>query len=327
MRCKWISVIVAMPAAGLVGAVAAAQEDGAAAASGESGAQTQAPLYDPEDLRFLHHMSIHHEQAIVMSARVPERTDRDEFKRFARYVSGAQAAEIELMQSLLDTAAERGLEAPEHAPSGDPPMAGMLSSAEMEALEAASGAEFERRWLEGMIFHHEGALAMARAQQLKQLETGRRPYGFHVLVEDILVEQRAEITKMRAWLDDWGLVSDAGARDSRAPAVGITSPVPGATVPPGSSTTIVGTAVDDTRIASVQIGIQDLSTGEWWHSDGSWGAYAPHPVELSKSGAGSAAWTFTWSPPAAGRYAVAARVEDGAGKRNAAEPRRELSAE
>jgi uncharacterized protein (DUF305 family) len=100
---------------------------------------------------------------------------------------------------------------PEGHLHGDPPMAGMLSSAEMAAIAAANGAEFERLWLEGMIVHHEGALAMARAQQQQQLESGRQPYGIAVLIEDLLVEQRAEITKMRAWLREWRL-ADASAR-------------------------------------------------------------------------------------------------------------------
>jgi uncharacterized protein (DUF305 family) len=199
MRWKWLAVVVPMSAIGLGSVIAPAQEARVASE------QASAPLYNDADLLFLRHMSIHHEQAVVMSSMVPARTDREAFIRFARYVERAQAAEIEVMQSLLELAVQRGLEVPEHGPHGDPPMAGMLSTAEMEALAAASGAEFERLWLEGMIFHHEGGIDMAHAQQRQQLETGRRPYGIDVLVQDILVEQRAEITKMRAWLAEWGL--------------------------------------------------------------------------------------------------------------------------
>ena len=79
----------------------------------------------------------------------------------------------------------------------------MLSKAQMAALAAASGAEFERLWLQGMIYHHEGALDMGRAQQQRQFESGRQPYGIDVLVDDILVVQRAEITKMKGWLTEW----------------------------------------------------------------------------------------------------------------------------
>jgi len=194
-----VPMIAAMLAIGLMSAVAPADD------------RASTPLYEAEDLDFLRHMIVHHEQALAMASLVPERTDRQEFIRFAGYVHRAQAAEIEVMQSLLDLAAERGLEVPEHVLHGDPPMAGMLSAAEMDALAAASGAEFERLWLEGMIYHHEGALGMASAQQRRQFESGRRPYGIDVLVEDILVEQLAEITRMRAWLGEWGLASIDGA--------------------------------------------------------------------------------------------------------------------
>lgn len=168
----------------------------------------QAQLFNMQDLHFMHHMSAHHEQALVMSELVPERSDRAEFHRFADYVYRAQAAEIGLMQSLMRLAAERGTAVPMDPLEGDPPMAGMLSSAQMAALEDASGAEFERLWLEGMIYHHQGAIDMAQTQQAQQLQNERRPYGLSVLVEDIIVEQRAEITRMRDWLVEWELVGN-----------------------------------------------------------------------------------------------------------------------
>lgn len=169
------------------------------------GQAPSAPLYTEDDLMFLTHMIMHHEQALEMAALVPSRSHRDEFVRFARYVDGAQRAEIDQMKSLLQMASDRGIPIPHHEMLGDPPMAGMLSKAQMAALAAATGAEFERLWLQGMIYHHEGALDMAREQQRQQFETGRHPYGIDVMVDDILNVQRAEITKMRGWLDQWGL--------------------------------------------------------------------------------------------------------------------------
>jgi uncharacterized protein (DUF305 family) len=168
-------------------------------------ARAEEPLYNEADLTFLQHMLVHHEQALEMCAWVPARTERAEFEHFARYVDRAQAAEIAEMKSLLAIAADRGLAMPQQHLHGDPPMAGMLSSTEMKAIEAASGAEFEQLWLEGMIVHHEGAVAMARAQQQQQLEAKRQPYELATLVEDILIEQRAEIARMRGWLAEWGL--------------------------------------------------------------------------------------------------------------------------
>src|SRR5262245_6318936 len=168
-------------------------------------ASAAVPLYTQDDLLFLSHMIVHHEQALELAALVPSRTHREEFIRFARYVDGGQRAEIDQMKGLLSLAAERGLEIPHHDMSGDPPMHGMLSKAQMAAITAANGAEFERLWLEGMIYHHEGAMEMGRAQQQRDYESGRQPYGIETLVDDILVVQRGEITKMKNWLVQWGL--------------------------------------------------------------------------------------------------------------------------
>jgi uncharacterized protein (DUF305 family) len=169
-------------------------------------ADDETPLYAEADVRFLQHMIVHHQQAIDMAALVQGRTTREALIRYASYVARSQHAEIAMMQSLLELAAERGLDVPSpHALHGDPPMRGMLSAAQIEALAAASGAGFERLWLEGMIHHHEGAVGMARAQQLEQLRDGRRPYVLDVLVEDIIEDQRAEIGTMRRLLAEWGL--------------------------------------------------------------------------------------------------------------------------
>lgn len=164
-----------------------------------------ARLYTQDDLLFMRHMIVHHDQALELSALVPSRTKRDELVRFARQIDGAQRAEIDQMESLLAIAADRGMTAPRHDMDRDPPMPGLLSRARMDALAAATGALFERLWLEGMIVHHEGALTMGRAQQRRQFESGRHPYGIDVLVDEILVVQRAEITKMKAWLTAWDL--------------------------------------------------------------------------------------------------------------------------
>ena len=169
-----------------------------------------APLYTQDDLMFLTMMIMHHQQALEMAALVPSRSHREEFVRFARYVDGAQRAEIDQMQALLQAAAERGLKAPHHDMHGDPPMNGMLSRAQMAALAAAKGPEFERLWLQGMIYHHQGALDMAREQQERQFASHREPFGIDAMVDDMLNAQRMEINKMQTWLVQWGLSPPAG---------------------------------------------------------------------------------------------------------------------
>jgi uncharacterized protein (DUF305 family) len=177
----------------------------AAAAAAPAAAAPATPLFTQHDLMFLTHMIVHHEQALEMAAMVPSRTNREEFIRFARYLDGAQRAEIDQMKGLLRLAADRGLDIPHHEMTGDPPMTGMLSKAQMAALAAASGRQFEKLWMEGMIYHHQGALDMAREMQERQFETGRQTFGLDVLVDDITEVQRAEINKMKMWLAQWGL--------------------------------------------------------------------------------------------------------------------------
>ena len=177
----------------------------------QNAAQPGTPLYTSDDLLFLSHMIVHHQQALELAALVPTRSERTEFIRFARYVDGAQRAEIDQMQSLLSAASERGIPIPHHEMHGDPPMTGMLSKAQMAEVAAAHGAEFERLWLKGMIYHHQGALDMAREQQQLESQSSRQPYGIDVLVDEILVTQRAEITRMQTWLTLWSSSATAPA--------------------------------------------------------------------------------------------------------------------
>lgn len=160
-------------------------------------------LYAPSDVHFLSHMIVHHQQALELCALVPSRSKREEFLQFARYLNDSQQAEIDQMRGLLRQASDRGTVIPEEHLHGDPPMAGMLSKAQMAAITAAQGAEFERLWLEGMIQHHQGAVDMALAQQEAQFSAGHQPWGVDVLVDDMLAVQRGEIHRMQTWLSEW----------------------------------------------------------------------------------------------------------------------------
>jgi len=84
-------------------------------------------------------------------------------------------------------------------------MHGMLSTARMTALAAAAGREFATLWLQGMIEHHQGAIDMALAQQQREFESQRQPYGIAAMADDILATQRGEIGMMKTWLAAWGL--------------------------------------------------------------------------------------------------------------------------
>lgn len=70
-------------------------------------------------------------------------------------------------------------------------MPGMMTEQEMTALRSLTGAAFDRRWLQMMTSHHQGAIVMAQTElsqgvnpQAKQLATG------------IIAAQQAEIEQM-----------------------------------------------------------------------------------------------------------------------------------
>jgi uncharacterized protein (DUF305 family) len=187
----------------LSAALPAAEHPHDHAAMGHGQAVLGSSTYTAADLLFLTHMIVHHRQALELCEVVPTHSDREEFQRFARYLHDAQQNEIAMMQALLDQAASRGATIPPQQLDGDPPMEGMLSRAQMAAIAAARGREFERLWLEGMIRHHQGGVAMAMAQQVAQHASGNQPWGVDVLVDDMLTVQRAEIGKMQEWLSTW----------------------------------------------------------------------------------------------------------------------------
>jgi len=74
-------------------------------------------------------------------------------------------------------------------------MPGMLTPEQMAALSSASGPEFDRQFLEGMIQHHEGALVMV-ADLFATQGAGQESEIFR-FASDVDADQRAEIRRMR----------------------------------------------------------------------------------------------------------------------------------
>lgn len=171
----------------------------------DPGRQTDRPRrYSAADAAFMRGMVVHHAQALVMTALVPDRTDRPEIRLLAARIQASQEAEIAMMRRWLEA---RGL-APAGEP-GDPPAdhhrgehagmaAGMASPEELARLERARGAAFDRLFLELMIRHHEGALEMVA----ELAERGGRDPEVHMFAAHVDADQRAEIARMRSIQDE-----------------------------------------------------------------------------------------------------------------------------
>lgn len=108
--------------------------------------------FSANDQMFAQMMIPHHEQAIEMSKLALATSKDSEVLQLAEQIKSAQGPEIEQMKSW-------GASGSDHAGHR---IGGMLSDSEMEELTKATGSEFDRLFLEGMIKHHEGAIEMAQ---------------------------------------------------------------------------------------------------------------------------------------------------------------------
>lgn len=161
------------------------------------------------DVEFMRSMIGHHEQALVMTTLVAGRSEREDIALLARRIEASQADEIARMQRWLEV---RGESAPvtggpaalphashQHGEAHGATAHGMLSADELAHLAAASGAAFDRLFLESMIRHHEGALTMVE-ELFAVPGAGREPELFQ-FASHVDADQRMEIARMRRLLN------------------------------------------------------------------------------------------------------------------------------
>lgn len=191
-------LVAAAAAAGIALSLAAcATDDPDSPAPQEPGIAEEAVTFNDADIRFAQGMIPHHEQAIEMSDIILSKDDIDpRVVDLAENIKEAQEPEIELLQSWLQEwdAPPATMDHDMHGPDGEH---GMMSEADLQALEEAQGAEAQQLFLEQMIIHHEGALAMADAQ----LRQGSNPAALD-LAQTIIDTQQAEIESMRMLISE-----------------------------------------------------------------------------------------------------------------------------
>ncbi|GAA3500919.1 DUF305 domain-containing protein [Streptomyces prasinosporus] len=156
-------------------------------------ASAKAGDHNDQDISFAKEMIQHHRQAVEMADLAADRASSQEVKDLATKIKGAQDPEIKTMSGWLTSWGEEvpadmsGMEGHDMS-SGMP---GMMSSEDMDKLEKASGAEFDKMFLEMMVKHHEGAVEMANTQKAE----GK--YGPAVKLADaVITAQTAEIEQM-----------------------------------------------------------------------------------------------------------------------------------
>ena len=163
--------------------------------------------FDDADVTFVQGMIPHHRGALAMAQMADGRAEDPRVTELANRIEAAQEPEIGTMTGWLE---EWGEPLPEEAGDsmgsmdhGSMDMGGMdmegMSAEDMAALEAASGPEFDRVWLEMMVSHHRGAVEMAQTE----IAEGSSADAV-ALAEEIADSQAAEIEEMETLLAELG---------------------------------------------------------------------------------------------------------------------------
>ena len=170
--------------------------------------------YSPDDVVFMQDMIVHHQQALDMALLVEARTNRTELGDIAGRIKASQSDEIAFMQGWLRDrdelpmsmgtdahgqdhgAVHENMHAQQHSTMAN--MAGMATAEEMAELAGSDSTGFDRRFLQLMIAHHEGAVEMVE-HLLDQPGSAYDPVLYE-FVGDVKNDQLVEIERMHALL-------------------------------------------------------------------------------------------------------------------------------
>ncbi len=154
------------------------------------------------DLRFIDAMVMHHESAVTMAEAVLENSQRAEIRQLAEAIIAAQVTEIDQMkewrQAWYPDAGPEPMMYHADRPHDRPMTKDMAAAMGMDMDLGAADDEFDRRFIDAMIPHHEGALVMAEDLKVKS----NRP-EMEALANNIIRSQQAEIDQMKAWRQAW----------------------------------------------------------------------------------------------------------------------------
>ncbi|GAA2790819.1 DUF305 domain-containing protein [Crossiella cryophila] len=186
-----LGVLTAITLSACGGGASAGHDDGHAGGHPATSAPAANAGHNAADITFAQGMIPHHQQALDMSKLVPSRTDNAKVRDLAKRIQDGQQPEIDKMTGWLKS--WNAPLQPEHG--ADHGAHGMMSAEQMTQLQAASKADFDKRWLTMMVEHHRGAVVMAKAE----LAQGQSAEAKH-LAEEVISAQEKEIAEMTGLL-------------------------------------------------------------------------------------------------------------------------------
>ena len=142
--------------------------------------QSAVSVHNDADTSFVRGMVPHHVQAVEMADAAAERAENTQVKQLAGRIRQAQDPEIVQMRGLLAawgepetaaTAPSGSIGGTDHGSMGHGSgtgamsgMSGMMTDQQMLQLGQATGAEFDRMFLQMTVEHHTGAVAMVQTE-------------------------------------------------------------------------------------------------------------------------------------------------------------------
>lgn len=205
-RFARIAVGVVAGAVLLAGCSGGSDSSTAASATADGGTAAENEAFNNADVTFVQAMIPHHRGALAMAQLADGRAEDSSVIELAGRIEAAQQPEIETMTGWLEEWGEplpdesdTGMGGMDHGSDDGGMDMGGMSGEDMTMLESASGAEFDRMFLELMIRHHRGAVDMAQTE----IDAGSYPDAV-ALAEDIVESQTAEIEEMQTLLSELG---------------------------------------------------------------------------------------------------------------------------
>lgn len=163
---------------------------------------TPGGAFNDADVTFAQQMIPHHQQAIEMAKLADGRASDPEIKKLATAIEKAQAPEINTMKGWLTSwgrplpASSMGdMPGMDHGSDGSG-MPGMMSGKDMGDLAAAKGRDFDKKFAQLMIGHHQGAVTMAEDEQKNGDNVDAKK-----LAGAVVTAQTAEIEQMNKIID------------------------------------------------------------------------------------------------------------------------------
>ena len=154
------------------------------------------------DLRFADAMTPHHQGAVEMAKEAQQKSKRPEVLKLAANIIQTQNKEINQMKQWRQAWYPKASAKPvaysfqmgHSMPMSQDQMKGMMMSMNLGSADD----QFDLRFLNAMIPHHEGAVVMAQ----DALGKSKRP-EIKKLAEEIIASQKAEIKQMQQWKQAW----------------------------------------------------------------------------------------------------------------------------